>query len=307
MDYKTLYDKIKNDNINETTARIYTLNLMNIFKTYKLKFSETMFNDFRIINDIKNSDSTDSTKKNKINSIVVFLKAFNAPKDIIDRYKDESDILSSRINRQNRKLEKSPKERKNWVSVDELKEKLKELKDKIYEDKKLNLSDLDNYIKYIILLIHINIPLRNDLSNAYIMNLTQFKNTETEKKNYILLSPKIGYIILNDFKTVKSNGIQKIKLEGDLLKEINKYYKFLKTYKKDKNIDNDLFIFKDDGKQFTRNDYTKLFNSIFGKPISTTMIRKIIVSDTWNIQKIKTLSEKMQHSISQALNNYVKV
>ena len=307
MEYKTLYEKLKTENINESTARIYTLNLLNIFKVYNLEFSKEMFNNFDMIDKIKTSDLSDSTKKNKFNSIIVFLKAYSQPKEIISKYSDETEILSSKISRQNRKLEKSKKEKDNWLSKEQLQNKLTELKDKMMEDDKLNLLDLNDYTKYIILYIHINIPLRNDLSNADIMPLSQFKKTEPTKKNYILLSPKLGYIVLYDFKTIKSKGIQKIKLEGDILKEIQKYYKFLKTYKKDKNINNDSFIIKEDGETYNRNEYTKLFNSIFDKNISTTMIRKIIASDTWNIKEIKSLSEKMQHTPQQALSNYVKI
>ena len=307
MDYKTLYDKIKTDNINESTARIYTLNLLNIMKKYDLDFSENMFNNFEIVNKIKSENISDSTKKNKFNSIVVFLKTFKQPKEIIEKYKDNSDILSSRIDRKNRTLEKSPKEKENWLSKEQLEEKINDLAYKMYHDNKLDLLDLDDYTKYIMLMIHVNIPLRNDLANTDILNQTQFKKEDMTKKNYILISPKLGYILLNDFKTIKSKGMQKIKLDDNLLKEIQKYYKFLKTYKKDKNINNNSFFIKENGEPYTRNQYTKLFNSIFNKPISTTMIRKIIASDTWNIKEIKDLSNKMQHTPAQALANYVKV
>jgi len=131
-----------------------------------------------------------------------------------------------------------------------------------------------------------------------------------KNKNYIILNQKMGYIVLFNFKTVKSHGAQKIKIPNYILKELNKYYKALKVYKKINKITNNYFLLQKNGDKLTRNDYTKFFNEIFkndNKLISTSLIRKIITSDTWNIKEIKELSDKMQHTVQQSLKSYVKI
>ena len=310
MNKTDLYNKIKNQDITESSAKIYTSNLIKISKDFNIKLDENSFQDLEIIDKIKLSDQSENTKKNKINSIIIYLKAFGAPQNINDRYNDEADKYTTKINRKNKKLEKTEKENKNWVTIDEIKNKISDLKKKIKDDIIINYDYIKNYMKYILLNIHIFAPMRNDLSDAVFIDYKTFKKNDIDKtKNYIIITPKNGCIILYNFKTFKSKGIQKIDIDDDdLLKELNKYKSVINKYKKDNNIINDWFIFDKKGDKITRNEYTKLFNEIFdNKKISTTMIRKIIVSNTWNIKEIKKLSDKMQHTPQQALNNYVKI
>jgi protoporphyrinogen oxidase len=120
----------------------------------------------------------------------------------------------------------------------------------------------------------------------------------------------MGHIVLYNFKTVKSKGVQKILIDNLILKEIKKYKKVLDKYKKENDINNDYFIIKKNGSKYTRNEYTKLFNDIFdddNKKVSTTMIRKFIASDVWKMDSIKQLASRMQHTPEQALKSYVKI
>lgn len=308
---ETLIKLFKTDNITESSARIYAMNILKLSKDFNIKLDEKSFSDFDI-NKIKNDENiSDNTKKNKIISIIKYLKAYNQSKELIQKFSDEADIFSSKIDRKKRKLEKTEREKENWITKDELNDKIDELHELIKDDILKDYSYINNYMKYISLLIHSEIPLRNDLSDAEIFSINDFKLLDPEKdKNYIILNQKVGYIILFNFKTVKSKGAQKIKIPKDILKELNKYFKELKLYKKINKITNNHFLLQKNGDKLTRNDYTKFFNEIFkgdNKLISTSLIRKIITSETWNIKEIKELSDKMQHTVIEALKSYVKI
>lgn len=308
---ETLIKLFKTDNITESSARIYAMNILKLSKDFNIKLDEKSFSDFDI-NKIKNDENiSDNTKKNKIISIIKYLKAYNQSKELIQKFSDEADIFSSKIDRKKRKLEKTEREKENWITKDELNNKIDELHELIKDDILKDYSYINNYMKYISLLIHSEIPLRNDLSDAEIFSINDFKLLDPEKdKNYIILNQKVGYIILFNFKTVKSKGAQKIKIPKDILKELNKYFKELKLYKKINKITNNHFLLQKNGDKLTRNDYTKFFNEIFkgdNKLISTSLIRKIITSETWNIKEIKELSDKMQHTVIEALKSYVKI
>jgi hypothetical protein len=312
-DYKDVYNTIKTDKITESTANMYTLNILKTFKNMDLDINNKEdFLNLDIIDDIKNKhNSSLNTMKNKLVSIIVFLKAIKANEKIINLYTDEIDMISSRIQRAHKKLQKTEHEKENWYTKEKLLEKVQMLKDKLKKNIINDYDYLKDYMKYILLLIHISYPMRNDLSDAVIMNVSKFLKMEKDnKENYIIVGPTMGHIVLYNFKTVKSKGVQKILIDDLILKEIKKYKKVLDKYKKENDINNDYFIIKKNGSKYTRNEYTKLFNDIFdddNKKVSTTMIRKFIASDVWKMDSIKELASRMQHTPEQALKSYVKI
>jgi len=118
----------KTDNITESSARIYALNILKLSKDFNIKLDENSFLDFDI-NNIKNDENiSDNTKKNKIISIIKYLKAYNSSKEIIQKFSDEADIFSSKIDRKKRKLEKTEKEKENWITKKEIMDKIDELR-----------------------------------------------------------------------------------------------------------------------------------------------------------------------------------
>lgn len=305
----------KNTELSKNSIKIYTLNIMKILNDYNLKFSNTVFNNLTVLNKIINdTEIKDNTKKNKLMSILSFLNVSKQPEDVINKYREEADKINIRIKEVNKKMEKSEKEDKNWLEISDITDKIKKLKQVIEEDKKINLITTDynylfNYMKYIILLIHSNTPMRNDLSDAEIYNINKFNKKINTEINYIFISKNKGYILLNNYKTFKNYGSQQISIDSNILKEIIKYYAILQLYKSSNKINNDWFLIKRNGDKFNRNDYTKFFNKIFiddNKKISTTMMRKFIISDTYNADKIEELSKKCQHSPAVALSYYAK-
>lgn len=319
MNKTDLYNLIKRDSLSESSINMYLNNLIKIRKDYK----EDFLSD-KLLDKILNDDSIKlSTKKNKVVSILVFLKSYrknlteNDELEHIERliksYSDTTDSLASKIDRELIKMEKNEKESDNWYTLDELNLKLLKMEKEL---KKLDINSYDylkNFMKYLLLKIHLTYPMRNDLSDALLLSMSEFKKTKDISKefNYIVMGSSEAFIILNKFKTVKSKGTQTLKInDKDIMKNLRKYVKALNTYKTENSIDNKYFIIHKKGNKFSRNEYTKLFNEIFNedsKKVSTTMIRKIICSNVWNIKEIKNLSENMQHSMHQALKNYVKL
>jgi site-specific recombinase XerD len=91
--------------------------------------------------------------------------------------------------------------------------------------------------------------------------------------------------------------------------DIITYYKHLTNYKKTNGINNDWMLLTKNNDKMTRNDFTYFVKSIFepvGKNISTTMIRKIIVSALYPVEQMKALAHTMGHGISTAMEFYAK-
>jgi hypothetical protein len=118
-------------------------------------------------------------------------------------------------------------------------------------------------------------------------------------------------IIYNNFKTKKSFGDIEFDIEDkEFITMIIKYYKAIIKYYEDKEQPFEHWLlFKKDMKKMSRNDYTKFLLHTFegtGKQISSSMIRKIVASSLYDINKIKHYSSIMGHSLNQQLKSYVK-
>jgi len=101
-------------------------------------------------------------------------------------------------------------------------------------------------------------------------------------------------------------------LKQKILTFFDKYsgnYAYMHSYLIPEKYFNNWLLFKHNYEPMNRNDYTKLMNKTFestGKKISTTLIRKMVVSDLYPVEKMKKLSSIMGHSIKTAVTDYAK-
>jgi hypothetical protein len=228
-------------------------------------------------------------------------------KKLIEQYKDYFDLLDGRVMRQARKMEKNDKEKTNWLTKEELVTQLEYLKGQLPK-KITSYNDLLKWMKYIILLIHITYPFRNDLATAHIVTPSFKMDDET---NYIVIdkSNKRAKFIIQAYKTKRTYKRKEINIIPTIASELIKYDKLLSDYKKVNEINNNYFLIDKKGNTLTTNDFTIFFKSIFDnlkKEITATMIRKIIVSSLYDVKAIKQLSNVMMHSPETALQFYAK-
>jgi hypothetical protein len=249
------------------------------------------------------------TRKNKINTVVIYLQATKCKLSIIKKYQDEIVKLSQEITTGYNQNEKNEKQLKNWLSLAEL----TEFKNNLLLDLPKKFNTFDDYkklMKYLILETHLELPLRNDLVDAQVYDEKDFsKIEEVNTTNYLVLGTKKGYLILNNYKTSGTYGRKKLDLSPELFKIWKKFYKIIIQYSKNRYI----FI-KEDQNKMTRNEYTKFFGSIFkslGKNISSTMIRHIVVSEKFPVkpkemEERKELASIMAHSVNEQQQVYSK-
>jgi len=295
----------------DSSIRVYALNLTNVAKELGKPLSVELFSDFKVVNDyFKKSEAKNNTIKNKVSAIVNYLKMMKANKPIIKEYIDYLDILSIMIGEEKGENVKSVKEDENWMSKEQLEQFAKTLKKelpKVVSD----YANLDKWMKYIALTWHINYPTRNELADTAILSKIKMK-TNDPNINYIVVNSKEKKVeaLIQAYKTVKTYDTIDIVINNSVAKDIIKYFTILKKYKKVNGITNDWLIISKDGEKLSRNNYTTFVQDIFeptGKKIGTTMIRKIIVSDVYDIKRMNELARVMGHSISQAQTTYAKI
>ena len=263
----------------------------------------------KIMSHINKSKSL-HTRKNKINTVVIYLQASACKLSTIKMYQDEIVKLSQQINENYNANSKNEKQQKNWMSLAQL----NEVKNNLLLNLPKKIEAYDDYkklLKYLMMATHLDLPLRNDLVDAQLFTESDFKKiVEVNSVNYIVLASKKGYLILNNYKTVSTYGRKKIELPEEVFKIWKKYYKVIIDY-----LNKSRYIFvKSDGNKMTRNEYTKLFTSIFkdlGKNISTSMIRHIVISEKFPVEENEMkdrseLANVMGNSVGEQMQVYSK-
>jgi integrase len=306
-----LYENLSNTNddsrkLKQNTINAYVTTIMKIAKDMNKPLSVEAFKDYNTVKKfIESNNKVLTTIKNKVNAVVIFLKA-SGDVQLSKQYGEWVFKLRDKIDDQLGQNEKSEKEEINWMSKEDLEKVLKSLEDNLnVVNKKPTYEQLLSYQEYFILAFHIQYPLRNNLASCLI-------GTDPYKvivQNYIRVRPylKTAKMFLVDYKTSSTYGKIEFEIEGKALEVLLLYYSVLKKFiSKNGKIP---LIPDKDGVSLTANNYTKHFQAIFkdtGKSVSTTLIRKAIVSSMYDAKKIKELARIMGHSIDQQVNIYAK-
>ena len=255
------------------------------------------------------------TQKNRTAVLKVWCDLYGLP----DKYGAELETkmgeLASKVNEEYSSNKMNAKQEANWVGVLEMREICEKLRNKL---PKMD-SAIDTYgeykqlIRYLMLLIHLNAPIRNDLACAKIYLSNDMPKQQDKEVNYIAVnkSKKKALLYLNNYKTEKEYGQKVINIPLEVAKELVKYYDVIIRISP-----NHWFIrdSDDDDKCISRVSYTKWFNTIFsdtGKKVSSTQVRRAVVSDLYDVdedemKKKQQLANVMGHSVGQAGLSYAK-
>jgi len=174
--------------------------------------------------------------------------------------------------------EKSEKQKENWISQDEImkiKNELSSEASKISKKSEVNRKEYEILLRNAILSLYTNMPPRRASDYA----LMKYENGGDKKFNYYTDK---NMMIFNNYKTSKTYGQQEIDVSKNksLLKDMKMYLKHRKPNTQD------MLLVKYNGVAFnTINDMTRTLNTIFGKNISTNMLRNIYVSDKYGSMK----------------------
>jgi len=257
------------------------------------------------------------TKKNRYAVLKIWCEMHDLPEKYSKQLQEKIDNLVEEVNNQYSTNMKTEKIEKNWVSVQELKSTVETLKSKVLPAEAIDTyNEFRALIKYLVLLIHVSMPLRNDLACAKVLltnEVPKSNSGEKRENNQIIInkSKKTAKLILNDYKTAGTYGQKILDFPPEIAKEIIKWYPVIIRMSPKSWLIPDR---DDPDKCISRVTYTKLFNSIFsdtGKKVSTTQIRRTVVSDLYDVdenenKKKENLANTMGHSIETAQKVYAK-
>ena len=252
-----------------------------------------------------------TTKRNYLNSAIVFLMAIKHKEEKIEEYNEIRNKYNTQYIEENESGKISEKQKDNFVDIQDIKDMIDEMwKDlsgkKIKKQTEINAKDKALLQVYIIYNILIKIPLRNDLAGMEAISKTQYNKLSDEDKksiNYLVVEKNKMFFVLNEYKTSAKYKQKNIDIPKDLEKLLRMYLK----------IDGMGLLFKSStGKALSRNALSQLLlktsKKYMDKNISTTMIRKIVLSDLFAVNKKKQaeMSEITGHSVDTMNDIYIK-
>jgi hypothetical protein len=178
-----------------------------------------------------------------------------------------------------------------------------------------------DYMLYMILLIHTQYPFRNDLASMRVIKESSYKALdETQKKNmnFIVIGKKSLYFIRDDYKMKASYGTLRNDIPDKKLRKVIKlwFHDGLKLYEDKHKLDFTYFISQDNGSPISRNNLSQILakqtESRLGKRISTTLLAKIFdlspkVVETATIEQMKQVKKQASvrgHGVGVRLSTY---
>lgn len=281
--------------ISESSKTLYARNLT------KLNGGEPV-TDLKFLNDMRDvlliiDKYKPTTKRSFIIAACVVLKNNNEK-----LYQQYYELLSQMNNDLAVRTDKSETQKENWMEQSEI-EKLLESLDVI--KKVTNKDDYTKLLYHLILSLYVlQIPRRNQdyclMKIASDMTNTDFNYLDIKNKKFIF----------NNYKTDGKYNSVEIDIEDKMFKVIQKYLKFHPDKLKLKNKKYNVHFLVD---FFNRpidksNDITKILNKVFGKKISSSLLRNIFLSSKYSkmMNELKTDTTAMSTSVNVALNTYIK-
>ena len=320
----TLFEIVKknrlsvNPDIKDSSVTMYCCNIKKLSKFMndgEIVEGIEWLKDFEKVKKKLNGEDLQYTSiRNYMNSAMIYLDCYGEH-DLIKIYTDYRDELNHKYEESNASGTWSDKQGKNVVSMDELKKLIQEIGDEIKFRKlkekgilgQINTYDRSLIQLYMILSVHIILPMRNDLAMMKVIKKQKYNGLTDEQKklnNYLVVERSNMFFVLNDYKTSRVYKEKIISLPQELRRLMRFYLQLLPT--------TDYLLTKNDGDPLSKNGLSQLLikatKKRLNKSISTCMLRKIYLSEKYSGIKdeMEKDSHNMCHSVGTALNIYVK-
>ena len=257
----------------------------------------------------KLSDLHYTSVRNLYNAVIILLMALNSNKKydkLIKNYSDLRDELNDKYIEEQKSGIISEKQKPNFASMEEIEKMLKQLKSEvnvIKKKSKLNKTDKSTVRAWVLFNMLIRIPTRNDASNMLYISQKDYKKLSDDDKkqhNYLVDERNNLKFIYNQYKTSKKWGELVVPVPVDLKPMIRSYIKIM-----DYKLNDNIF-------PLTRNALSQLLvktsKRILNKNISSTMIRKIYMSDKYSDMKeeMEKDAKILGHDVSVGQSVYTK-
>jgi hypothetical protein len=249
---------------------------------------------------------TPNIRKSKIACLVIIIddkKDGDENKDIaLKAFRNQMTDDGKTVDDKEINQELSERQKKNLISQKEVADIYSQLKSQatpLFKLSQLNKNQFNLLQSYVLLSLYVLIaPRRSTDYTAF--KIRNFDSSPQSVDNYMFnfnrSKKKPSSFIFNTYKNANRMGRQIIEIPKSLEKIINEWSKFNKS---------DYLLVNNSGNPIAPSKITYWLNQIFGKSISTSMLRHIFLSDKFggiNLKELESTAEAMgQSDISRTL------
>lgn len=238
---------------------------------------------------------TPMVRKSKIGTVITILddKHNDHPdklKVAISDYRKVMNDDANTVNKGEEDQELTESQRANLISQEDVMKVYKQLKSEatpIMKLSKINKKQFETLLYYVLLSLYVLIPPRRSMDYA-VFKIRNFDESAQSKDNYMTNFSKtkkkgLSSFVFNTYKNSKKMGQQ---ILNDIPKELEKVIEMWKNFNK-----SDYLLINSLGNPITQSKIAIWLNDIFGKNISTSMLRHIYLSSKYKDVNLKELKE----------------
>jgi hypothetical protein len=288
-------------NLAHSSIRTYCSILANLSKQLGRKFlsPEDCVKDHKmIIEHLK--DLEPKIRKTRLSALVVYCDGDTKNDSAIEAFRTKmmDDGKKSEEEKDDQKMNEKQKEA--MIPLADVMKMYADLEKEVtplFKRESLDKRQFGKVQMYVLLSCLLLIPPRRSL------DYTEFKLRDIDKEanNYLIVEKRKPYFVFNVYKTAKKYKTQKEEIPAKLQKIINSWAKL--------NPHEWLLMNSNQSNKITPTQLTSMLYSFFGKPISTSMLRHIYLTDKYgNMPSIKDMQQtasEMGHSMHEMLT-YIK-
>jgi integrase len=317
MNYNTTFKldlekKFKEKNISQSSINLYLRNLEKLNDDMPLKNLNFLSPTENILTKLKNYKP--NTFRGYLISICSALH-LETSKKLTKLYEEYYNLLmktNKELKEKEKEQEKTPTQKANWISWEDVEKKHKELEEEVNKFKNVKEINQHKYnilLEYVILSLYYFIPPKRNQDWTLMKIIHKEEPNLSTTNNYYDVSNE--KFIFNKYKTSKTNGELVEKIPEKLKEILNIYFKFHplikdKIIKKGCNIP---FLVYYNGEDLTSiNSITRILNKVFKKKIGSSMLRHIYLTSKYGdvTKEMKEDAQVMGHSVQVQQNNYIK-
>jgi len=249
---------------------------------------------------------TPMVRKSKIGTIITILDDKHNDhsdklKDAISDYRKVMNDDANTVNKGEEDQELTESQRANLISQEDVMKVYKQLKAEatpIMKLSKINKKQFETLQNYVLLSLYVLIPPRRSMDYA-VFKIRNFDESAQSKDNYMANFSKtkkkgLSSFVFNTYKNSKKMGQQ---ILNDIPKDLEKIIEMWKGFNK-----SDYLLINSLGNPITQAKITIWLNDIFGKNISTSILRHIYLSSKYKDVNLKDDAKALgQSDISRTL------
>lgn len=288
-------------NLSTGSLRTYTSILKNLAKQTGLTLDtpdDVIEHHKKIIEHL--ADVAGNVRKTRLSALIVFIEKTKGSEKIVESFRkqmmDDCKDYDTQINKQ----EMTERQKEGYIPFAEVMGKYHALEKEVIPIMKKDTLDKKEFARvqlYVLLSCLLLIEPRRS------MDYTEFKirNTDATKDNFLKTEKRKPYFVFNTYKTSKKYKQQVIEIPAKLHKIMKRWMEL--------NPHDWLLMNTRMENKITQTQLTSILYSFFEKPISTSMLRHIFLTDKYKnvpaLADMKETADHMGHDLTMALK-YVK-